>query len=150
MRITFFSALLIFAFSLANSQCFENNFAFREGEIIHYQAYYNWGFIWLNAGYVDFSVKSANYLDREVYHFDSYGASHKSYDWIFKVRDRYQSYLDKESLKPLWFHRENSEGGFEVKNEYTYNYEKSLVYSETENSDKPLSRDTIQIPQVHF
>ncbi|MBN2523969.1 MAG: DUF3108 domain-containing protein [Bacteroidales bacterium] len=150
VRILFVSILVLINYSLASSQCFNNNFAFQEGEIIRYQAYYNWGFIWLNAGFVEFKVKPATYLDKQVYHFDSYGASHKSYDWIFKVRDRYQAFLDKETLRPLWFHRENYEGGFEVNNEYFFDYKKNLVYSSTENSDRPFARDTIQIQPCTF
>ncbi len=150
MKILFFPFLFVFAFSLAQSQCFEENFAFQEGEIVRYQAYYNWGFIWLNAGFVEFEVHEATFDNRPVYHLDSYGASHKSYDWIYKVRDRYQGYLDKETLKPLWFYRQNSEGGFEVRNEYYFDQEKNLVYSATENSKKPFKRDTIQIPPCTF
>ncbi|MBA7577680.1 hypothetical protein ES708_19533 [subsurface metagenome] len=150
MRILFLTSIIIFIYTLADSQCFEDNFAFQEGEIIHYQAYYNWGFIWLNAGYVQFEVKEGNYLGRPVYHFDSYGVSHKSYDWIFKVRDRYQAYLDKETLRPLWFRRESYEGGFEVNNEYFFNQEGNLMYSNTENSERPFKQDTLEIPPCTF
>jgi hypothetical protein len=137
---------MILCYAQASPQCFDKNIAFHEGEIVKYQVYYNWGFIWLNAGFVEFKVKPATYLDRQVYYFDSYGASHTSYDWIFKVRDRYQAYLDKETLLPLWFKRENYEGGFEVNNEYSFDHEKNLVYSSTENSEQPFSRDTIEVP----
>jgi len=146
----FFPVLVIFTHTLASSQCFEKNFAFQEGEVIHYQAYYNWGFIWLNAGFVEFKVKPATYHKKPVYHFDCYGASYKSYDWIFKVRDGLEAYLDKESLRSLWFYRDNYEGGFEVHNEYHFHHEKNLVYSSTENSDRPFSRDTVQIPPCTF
>ena len=150
VKILFFSVILFFICSVTQSQCFKNNFAFQEGEIVRYQAYYNLGFIWLNAGFVEFEVNSATYQERQVYHLDCYGASHKSYDWIFKVRDRLQTYLDKESLEPLWFYRDNFEGGYEVHNEYTFNHEENLVYSNTENSDRPFSQDTVKIPPCTF
>lgn len=131
-------------------QCLEENFSFSEGEHIRYEAYYNWGFIWLNAGYVNFKVKSGTYNGRPIYYFDSDGGSHENYDWIFKVRDHYQSYLDKETLLPVWFHRKNYEGGFEVNNKYFFNHEKNEVVAHTENSDRPFGIDTVSIPDCTY
>ena len=145
---------LVILFSLlsagAISQCFDSNFAFQENERIEYEVYYNWGFIWLNAGYVDFKVKPGSYIGRSVYHFDAWGSSHKSYDWIFKVRDRYQSYLDRETLRPLWFLRENYEGGFEVNNRYIFDQYNNKVYSYTQNSDRPFKKDTVSNTSCTF
>ena len=133
-----------------HAQCFDENFCFREGEDVQYEVYYNWGFIWLNAGFVEFKVKQATYKGKNVYFLDAYGASHKSYDWIYKVRDRYQCYLDKDALKPVWFHRQNYEGGFELDNVYTFDYDKNKVYTATQNSDKPFKRDTLNLPGCVF
>lgn len=134
----------------SNSQCYLNDSAYQVGEVIEYEVYYNWGFIWLNAGWVRFQVKSAQYNSRECYKFDSYGSSHESYDWLYKVRDQYISYLDKETMQPLFFHRVNSEGGYEVENKYRFNWADNLVYSETQNSDKPFSMDTLEVPNCTF
>jgi hypothetical protein len=133
-----------------NAQCIEKNFAFGEGEVVNYEVYYNWGFIWINAGYVEFKVKEGEFRNRPVYHFDAYGATYKSYDWIFKVRDRYQAYLDKESLKPLWFYQQNSEGDYEVDNKYYFDQQKNRAYLYTQNSDRPFKKDTIKIPACTF
>lgn len=142
------SILINFCSCLA--QCFETNFAFNEGESISYEVYYNWGFIWLNAGYVEFNVKEGNYHNRDIYYLDAFGTTYKSYDWFFKVRDHYQCYLDKETLRPLWFHRENYEGGFEVDNKYFYNYQENQVYTYTQNTDQPFIKDTVQIDPCTF
>jgi len=74
-------ALLIYCLG-SSGQCFDKNFAFKEGEILRYQAYYNWGFIWLDAGYVEFDVKPAVFQMRPVYYLDAFGTTHKSYDWF--------------------------------------------------------------------
>ena len=132
------------------SQCYLNDSAYKVGEVIEYEVYYNWGFIWLNAGWVRFQVKPAQYNNRDCYLFDSYGSSHESYDWLFKVRDQYQSYLDKETLQPLFFYRKNSEGGYNVENKYIFDWEENQIYSFTQNSDKPYSEDTLSIPNCTF
>ncbi|MBN1598658.1 MAG: DUF3108 domain-containing protein [Bacteroidales bacterium] len=150
MRSVILSAFLFLIPRLVTSQCFNQNFAFSEGEKINYEVYYNWGFIWLNAGYVEFNVKPGKYRNGPIYYLDAYGSSHKSYDWLFKVRDHYQCYLDKETLRPMYFSRENYEGGYEVKNKYYFNPEKNSAISFTENSNKPLTKDTISIPGCTF
>ncbi len=141
---------LLFPVNLAISQCFRTNTAFTEGEIINYEVFYNWGFVWLNAGYVEFKVNPGKYHDREIYYLDAFGTTYKSYDWFFKVRDHYQCYLDKETLRPLWFRRENYEGGYEVDNRYFFNQEENIIYSYTQNSKQPFKKDTIEIPPCTF
>lgn len=132
------------------AQCFTDNIAFASGEEIKYHVAYNWGFIWLNAGTVEFKVKDAYYNNKPMYHLYSYGTTYKNYDWFFKVRDTYQSYLDKESLMPAWFDRKNYEGGYTVHNTYEFDYKAKKIYAETENSDKPFTCDTLKMPACTF
>jgi hypothetical protein len=133
-----------------NSQCFERVFAFREGEKLEYEIYYNLGPVWLNAGYVRFEVKPKAYQGRNVYHLDGYGASYKGYDWIFKVRNRYQSYIDKESLKPLWFRSVTSEGGLEGDNICIFEHQGNRIFSDTWNTERVLQKDTIPVKPCTF
>ncbi|MFO7843364.1 MAG: DUF3108 domain-containing protein [Bacteroidales bacterium] len=145
--------LLTFVFLILTSiGCHAQNLVkqfpvFQSGERISYTASYNWGFIWLNAGYVEFSVKKSHFKDNEVYFFNSYGTSIPSYDWLFKVRDYFQSYAKMDNLTPLFFDRNTYEGGYSVHNRFTFDYTDSLIYSQTENSDKPYTEDTLQLPQ---
>ncbi|UCH15489.1 MAG: DUF3108 domain-containing protein, partial [Bacteroidales bacterium] len=88
--IRFFITVLITVFCIIpgiEGQCFDTNFAFQAGERIRYNVAYNWHFIWVNAGMVQFEVKNAEFLKRDVYHLDAYGTSYRAYDWFFKVRD---------------------------------------------------------------
>jgi hypothetical protein len=150
VKIHVIAILSIFTYLNSASQCFEKNFAFADGELLNYQVYYNWGFIWMNAGYVEFKVKTTEYQNRKAFLLDAYGSSHKSYDWLFKVRDHYQTYLDIKTLQPLWFDRQNYEGGFEVKNEYYYDHPKKLIYAFTATSDRPFKKDTLKITNCTF
>lgn len=116
---------------------------FKDGEKITYDAVYNWGFIWINAGKVEFNVNDTVFNGKEVYHFNSYGKSIPSYDWLFKVRDRFQSFVRKDNLAPYFFERDTYEGGYEVHNKFTFDYVDSLIYTQTKNSDKPYLEDTL-------
>lgn len=141
--------VLVFAKTfIANSQSIVNQYpVFNAGEKISYDAAYNWGFIWINAGNVEFEVNETKYAGNEVYHFNSYGSSIPSYDWLFKVRDYFQSYARKEDLAPLFFDRNTYEGGHIVHNRFTFDYKEKLIYSQTENSKKPYSEDTLKLQQ---
>lgn len=148
-----FITILIAVFcivTIVEGQCFNTNFAFQVGEKITYNVAYNWHFIWINAGYVEFEVKNAKFMERDVYHFDAYGTTFKAYDWFFKVRDSFEAYLDMKSLKPLWFERKTYEGGYSVHNEYIFDHRNKRIFSFTENSNKPFSRDTLTLPSCTF
>ncbi len=128
------------------------NNTFKSGEIVKYRAVYNWGFIWINAGDVVFSIKDTVYQGIPCYHFISKGWSLKQYDWFFKVRDRFESIASKDSLKPYWFVRDTYEGGNVVYNRYNFDYtNKSLsIFSYTsERSAKqqtfPLKTNTFDV-----
>jgi hypothetical protein len=76
--------------------CSIENQTFQGGEEIVYKLYYNWNFVWMTAGEVTFRVKEVG----NQYQFSVIGASYKSYDWFFPVNDRYDTYVDKETLLP--------------------------------------------------
>jgi hypothetical protein len=147
-----FVLVLFTAFSqIAQSQLLKDKFpVFKDGEKITYNAVYNWGFIWLNAGIVEFSVAETTYKNQESYHFKTSGTSLKSYDWFFKVRDYFQSYADKETLQPYFFERNTYEDGYKVLERCHFNYKDSLVYTKIQKSDKAYTEDTIKMRKNAF
>ncbi|MBT3208217.1 MAG: DUF3108 domain-containing protein [Bacteroidetes bacterium] len=146
--------ILLFLFILTNKYAYTQQtykeFSFKYGENIFYEVYYNLGFIYVKAGNVEFSVDSLNYDNQKIYCFNNTGRSLPEYDWFFKVRDRYQSFAYTNSLLPIKFYRENNEGDFHLKNQYTFDYNKNIIITETENSEKAFSRDTIPITHEIF
>lgn len=86
----------------------ENN-TFEAGEEIVYKIYYNWNFMWLSAGEVTFRV----YDNGAEYHLAARGRTYKSYEWFFKVRDNYDSYIDKNTLLPSVSVRDVHEGNYQ-------------------------------------
>ena len=150
MQRFLFIIIFLFLVLSGKSQCYKENTSYQSGEQIEFEVYYNWGVIWLNAGWVRFQVKDTTYNNQSCYLFDSYGSSHKSYDWLFKVRDQYISIFDKETLRSQYFYRKNYEGGYEVDNKYVFDWNKNKVFSFTQNSNKPYSIDTLQLPKCTY
>ncbi len=143
--------LILFGNSITiYSQCVVKNFAFQDGEKLIYKVYYNWGLLWLSAGEVSFEVKTALLDNKKVFHFDSYGSSYKAYDWLFKVRDHYESYAGMDSLESLKFRRKTYEGGYEVDNKYIFDHNQKLIYSFVEDSDHPYKEDTLDLADCTF
>lgn len=139
--------LLLFMpeFGLLRGQCLDGDYAFQHGERLTYEVAYNWGMVWVDAGEVMFRVDTLTENGKQMFYFDSHGESYKFYDWIYKVRDRYQSKVEREGFLPVWFKRDTYEGGYVVNNAFTYDWPSGRVFSARENSGKPLSLDTLKI-----
>lgn len=111
----------------ANNDTSERVRAFKEGEKLEFRLHY--GFI--NAGIATIEVRDYNIdmEERQALHVVGTGRSVGAFDWFFKVRDRYESYIDKESLSPLMFVRRVNEGGYIINQDYTFYPEKNQVYN---------------------
>ena len=144
--------LLLFLSTTAMAQRDEclGEYTFKSGEYITYRAVYNWGFIWLNAGDVFFSVSDTVYKGKKALHLVSKGWSLKEYDWFFKVRDRFESIIDTAYLKPYWFERETLEGGFETYNRYVFDHEKGNLDIISKTSKRAFKRDVRKLTNCTF
>jgi hypothetical protein len=101
--------------------CGIRNTAFYAGESISYNVFYAVMGIYVNAGNANFNISLDHVGSRPAYHVVGTGSSNPSYDWIFKVRDRYETYIDTASMQPLKFIRDINEGGFKKYENITFN-----------------------------
>lgn len=104
---------------------------------------------WVSAGKVRFLVKDSIYKKQPSYYVEGKGKSLKSYDWFFKVRDKYASFISKANLKPIHFIRRVREGDFSLNYDYKFNYQK-LSSSVEEKRKKDTKYDTIQITNCSY
>jgi hypothetical protein len=107
--------------------CGLRNTAFQEGEVINYNVYYSIIGLYINAGSASFEVNQEKLNNKPVYHVTGSGTSNSSYDWIFKVRDKYESYIDTNTLQPLKFIRNVDEGGYKINENVTFNKESNTA-----------------------
>lgn len=119
-------------------QCSIENTTFEPGEEVVYKLYYNWGFMWVAAGEATFRVKE--YGDQ--YRFVVDGQTYKSYDWAFKVRDRFESYVDKSSLLPSRSIRDISEGKYKLYENVSFDQDNnSALYIRGKTREKTWSEN---------
>jgi hypothetical protein len=101
--------------------CGISNNSFRGGENISMIVFYNALGLYVNAGTANFSVSSERMFNKPVYHITGTGVTNSKYDWIFKVRDRYESIIDSVTLQPYKFIRNVDEGGYKKYENITFN-----------------------------
>lgn len=102
--------------------------AFQPGEILEYRLHY--GIV--NAGTAKLEIKKYDkkITGREVYHVVGSGRSRGAFDWFFKVRDKYETFLDAEGVFPWLFIRDVNEGGYKINQNYTFAQNKNFVLNE--------------------
>ncbi len=81
--------------------------AFEEGEWFKFRIHYGI----FNASYAELHVKNARLKGEKVYHIKGTGKSTGLLDLFFEVDDRYETYIDREEVKPYRFIRKINEGG---------------------------------------
>ena len=99
--------------------------AFKNGEKLEYRLHYGL----VNAGTATLEVKKIDkkIAGREVYHIIGSGRTKGAFDWFFKVRDSYETYLDVEGVFPWMFVRDVNEGGYKIKQTYKFSQTKNKV-----------------------
>jgi hypothetical protein len=116
--------------------------AFKRGEVLSYRVHYGL----IDAGEVNIEVTSENknFASGPTYHLVGQGRTTGSFDWFYKVRDRYDSYIDEETLLPQFFMRRVNEDGYLINQDYLFQHEQKKVIVKRDGSDKP--RNTANKP----
>jgi hypothetical protein len=110
-----------FRLSAGDDFCTIRNDSFSAGENITMIVFYNALGLYLNAGTANFTVTAERLNNKPVYHLVGTGVTNSKYDFIFKVRDRYESYIDTTTLQPYKFIRNVDEGGYKKYENVTFN-----------------------------
>ncbi len=119
--------------------------AFQVGEKLKYDVYYKVSFVWVDAAYVSLEVDDTTYQSKDCYKFKSLGSSKPSYDWIFRVRDYFTAFTEKDSLLPLKFFRNTSEGSYKVNNSYAFDHANQKIYANVQRNKNKAYQDTLPI-----
>jgi hypothetical protein len=101
------------------------NKAFRTGEYLRFRLHYGM----VDAGEAELIVNngSKRFQGREAYHIVGTGKSLGAFSWFFKVKDRYETYLDKRGAFPWEFIRDIEEGSYKKRQEYYFHQHKAAV-----------------------
>jgi len=105
----------------ADEFCGIKNTTFQSGEQVTFHVFYSVVGTYIHAGTATFTANLETFSNKPVYHIVGDGKTKSSYDWIYKVRDKYESYIDTATLQPLKFIRNVDEGGYKKYETITFN-----------------------------
>ena len=101
--------------------CAIRNTSFQSGEQLSYTVYYSVIGIYVNAGNATVTANLEKLHGRPVYHLTGAGKSNSSYDWVTKVNNKYESFIDTSSLQPMKFIRDVHEGNHKKYENVSFN-----------------------------
>lgn len=112
-----------------NAFCGIKNTAFKAGEEITMKVYYSTLGMYVGAGEAKFTTSLSRYNGRPVYHCVGSGTTYSFFDNFFKVRDRYETYIDTATMLPVKFIRNVDEGGYKIYNNVSFNHKAKTAVS---------------------
>ena len=119
---------LLFAFpSSGNAQCEAKNDAFKSGEHVMYELYFNWKFIWKKVGLASLTTNSTTYHSEPAYRVNLLAISSKEADFFFKMRDTLTSVMT-EKLEPRYFRKGAEEGKRYTVDEARFSFREGMCY----------------------
>jgi len=126
MKTIKLSLLSFFLFAIPATKgnqdfCGIKNTSFQGGEVVAMTVFYNTLGSYIGAGDATFTTTIERLNGKPVYHIVGVGSTYPFFDNFFKVRDRYESFVDTATLLPIKFIRNVSEGGYKIYNNVNFN-----------------------------
>lgn len=97
--------------------CNMQNNVFQDGEQAVYTLYYKMGPMWIAAGTATFNVTER----AEDFKLSAIGTTFPGYEWVFKVEDKFESHISKETLLPHTAIRDIQEGNYILWDKIAFN-----------------------------
>ncbi len=120
---------LVLGASGANAQ----DAAFLAGEKLTYTINYKVGFIEPDIATVTFRTINSNVSGTPAYRVTAVAEVDKKFRWFFDMRDEYNTWLDRATLRPLYFSNNLKEGNYRFTSSYLYDWAAMTVTNEYKN-----------------
>lgn len=150
-----YCALLLLLFMLQpatlRAQCPAKNTAFKAGESLTYDLYFNWKFVWVKCGAAYYTIKSSSFQGKESLRNDLLFTSNERFDAVFTMRDTLISHITPD-LVPLYFRKGSLEGKRYTVDEvwYTYPRGRSHVRQHYRNSEGQWSEHHYESDECNY
>ena len=103
--------------------CTMENNVFQDGERAVYTMYYKMGPMWIAAGTATFNVQERD----KDFKLSAVGTTFPGYEWVFKVEDKFESHISKETLLPNTAIRDISEGNYKLWDKIDFNQDERVA-----------------------
>lgn len=114
----FSSAIMLFVCVLTGLTQAPVNTVFKVGETLRFKGSYFMSSLWADLAEVKIEVSDYNASGRSLYSILATASTYSNYDSFFKIRDIYQTWVDKNDVRPYIFKRVVDEGGYKFDMKY--------------------------------
>lgn len=139
---------LCFTFDQAAGQNAE--YPFKSGEYALYGAYYNWHFIWIQSGDVEFKADTFQYNKQKAWHLKAVGKTFKAYDLLYSVRDTFEVICNYNSFLPFYSKRVLNHAKNNSIHQYTFDYTTGRIATNIRQDNQPIYTASLPIQENTF
>ncbi len=118
---TILTAVMVAVCVGAKAQCEFRNTAFKSGEFLMYNLYYNWQFVWVKAGTASMYTVESQYKGKPAFRASLTTRGNNKVDNFFVLRDTLLCYSSTK-LEPLYYRKGAREGKRYTVDEVFYSY----------------------------
>ena len=121
LKTILLAAVMLGMAGAAAAQCSYKNTAFKSGEFLSYNLYFNWKFVWVKVGTASMYVVQSKYGGQSAYRASLTTRGNSKMDKIFVMRDTLLCYSTLD-LAPLYYRKGALEGKRYTVDEVWYKY----------------------------
>ena len=146
MKILLVWAIMLLVTAPAAAQHIRQAAAFKSGETLECNFYFNWKFIWVKAGGASLVIRDTIYNGEPAQYMSLLSTTNSTADSFFRMRDTLTTIFTPD-LRPLYYRKASAEGKRYYLNQVWYNYEedgriKVSQYYRRDN-EKPVYKEEI-------
>lgn len=142
------TALFLLAFSCGFAQELTktNDVAFKVGEQLNYKLKY--GFFTAAEAHLKVEESDVRFEGRPAYHIIADGNTAGTFDVFYKVRNRYESFIDKETLLPFLYTENRHEGSWSHTDKVTFDHKAGKI--KADKGSFPFKGQVFDFPSAYY
>lgn len=125
-------------------------YPFKSGEYAIYGAYYNWHFIWIQSGDVEFQADTFQYKEQQSWHLKAVGKTFKAYDMLYQVRDTFEVYCNYNTFSPIYSRRVLNHAKNTSVHQYTFDDKAKKIVTSIRQDHQPVYTSSIPAQENTF
>lgn len=113
--------------------------AFENGEFLEYDVSYKIGFLNIDVATVSFETFNSAIKSKDAFHIRAIGKTSTKYTWFYDLHDVYNTHLDKQTLRPIYFENRLQEDKYNFESNYKYDWDSMRVNTIYRNLKNEIS-----------
>ncbi len=146
LRISIAFIVLFHQFVFAQDLVKKNTLAFKDGEQLSYRLKY--GIFTAAEANLKIEESAVKFDGKPTYHIVIDGKTAGSFDIFFKVRNRYESFIDHTTTLPYYYTENRREGKYRRSDKVVFDYEDKKITAQT--GVFPFKGQVFDLPSAYY